>query len=194
MSEREPRVSAADGAMAGPNSVAGRGSSQTATGRSFFRTNRGIGLTVLILVAVMAGSIWSSDWAQRVLRDGFTLGTVPLFALGLMAVALCILMLDGQARSIEPAVAALTPVSVILVLTAAGVLGLTFLAWNQIGFIPATALFIGGGAVLLGTRPWWTAILTGISIAVILRVILHALGIEIADGLLAPLVQALPHV
>ncbi len=150
----------------------------------FLKSNRGVATALFVLVAIIAANIWFSDWAHRELRDGFLLGGFPLFAVFMMAVSVLILMFDGQSRTIEPGLVYSSLTAGIVVLSAAIILGVVFLSFDYLGFVPAIALFILGGSTALGYRPIWSAAVVGIAISIVLRTIMFALGVDIDDGLI----------
>ncbi len=156
---------------------------------SFLRTNRGIGIGLLVIVGILAASIYFSDWAGRILRDGFMLGGFPLLATGFMAVASLILVFDGQARQVDPDVARFRLVSLVIVLAAVAVLGVGFLSIPIIGFVPMIFLLVGFGAVTLGYRPVWLAFVVAIIVALVMRTIMYWLDADIDDGLLLKLIM-----
>ena len=149
----------------------------------FFRTNRGIGVALVVCFTALAASIGFSDWAGRVLRDGFLLGGFPLFATGFMILAAMILIFDSQAKSVGSAVARFRLSALIIILIAAAVLGIAFLAFGVIGFVPTIVLLVGGAATILGYRPVWSAFVVALVVAAVLRVILYLLDVGIDDGL-----------
>lgn len=155
---------------------------------TFFRTNRGVGVALLVVVLVLGFSIWFSDWAHRELRDGFTLGGFPLIAVGFMTVAAIILMVDGQSAMVEPGIGRFRLEMALIVVTAAAVLGIAFLSIRWIGFVPMVVLLVGGSAALLRYRPVWSAFVVGALVAAALRVIMQLLGADIDDGLIWALI------
>ncbi len=159
----------------------------------FFRTNRGIGIGLLACFAALAASIVFSDWAGRVLRDGFLLGGFPLFATGFMILAALILIFDGQAKTVDPDVARFRLSALIIVLVATAVLGLAFLSMDIIGFIPMVILLVGGSAAILGYRPVWSAFLVGLAVASALRLIMYLLDVEVEDGVFWHFVARIIH-
>lgn len=151
-----------------------------------WRSNRAIGLGLLAAVAGLAAAIALSDWALRVLRDGFLLGGFPLFATAMMAIGALMLACDGRAREVEPDVARFRAADGAAVVAATALLGLVFLSFRPLGFVAAITLLVGGGAIALGHRPAWVALATGVAVAVALRAILYALAVDIDDGLWWP--------
>lgn len=146
------------------------------------RSNRAIGIGLLVAVAALAASIGLSDWAHRPLRDGFLLGGFPLFAAAMMALGAVMLIVDGRAREVEPEIARFTAGAGVAAVAGVALLGLVFLAFRPLGFVPAIALFVAGGAIVLGYRPLWIAAAVGLGVALALRAILHALAVDIPDG------------
>jgi hypothetical protein len=160
------------------------------TASSMWRSNRGVALLLMVVLAAIAIYIWQSDWAHRVMRDGFRLGGFPMIGVILMAIFAGVLIFDRRARLVEPELASLTLFSALVALGLLALLYLTFQAYWLIGFAPSVAIFVIGVAVALGYRPVWIAILTGLGTAVVLRVIAFALGVPVPDGPLAtPLVR-----
>lgn len=182
MSER-PNTPAGETPPTDPPTPSSAGDDAVANA-SFFRTNRGIGVSLLIIVVALAASIYFSEWGLQVLRDGFLLGGFPLLATGFMAVATLILIFDGQSSKVDPDVARFRIVSLVIVVIALAVLGMTFLAFEVVGFVPAVVLLIGFTASILGYRPIWTGFLIALIVAAVLRLIMYLLDVDINDGLL----------
>jgi hypothetical protein len=157
-------------------------------GKTFFRTNRGVGIGLLVVIGFLGASIWFSDWAHRELRDGFTLGGFPLLAVGFMAFAALILILDGQAQTVEPEITKFRFGMAMTIVLAAAVLGIAFLSIAWIGFVPMVVLLVGGWATVLGYRPVWSAFVVGALVAAALRIIMQMLGVDIDDGLIWKLI------
>lgn len=149
---------------------------------SFWRTNRGLSVLLLILVAGLGASIWFSDWAHQEVRDGFILGGFPLFALGLMVLSLLIMLFDRQAKAATPELRTLHIGNVLMILAATALVSLAFVAIPWIGFVPAITLLVAIGAVLLGFRPVWLGCVVALCTGLGLWGLLFALGISVADG------------
>lgn len=154
------------------------------------RSNRSVAIALLLLFGTLTIVIWNSDWAHRELRDGFTLGGFPLFALAMIGVSLLILILDSQSDQIEEGMGGLTGIFAAAIAVIVGSLVLMFLAQDWIGFIPAASIFIAGWSMVLGYRPAWRAGAIAVLAAVVIRLILGALGVAINDGPLVELVLA----
>ena len=156
-------------------------------------TNRTIAIVLAFIFVLLTVYIWTSDWAHRELRDGFTLGGFPLFGLGLIMVSLAILTWDKHAKEVETGTAVFTIATAATVTVFVVALSLMFAAQSWIGFVPASASFILIASFLLGFRPCWKAAVAGIGAALIIRLILGALGVTIDDGPLIDLVGMLRH-
>ncbi|MGX1307272.1 hypothetical protein AB7M35_001992 [Amorphus suaedae] len=154
---------------------------------AFWRTNRGIAVILLILVAAIGANIWFSDWAHQASRDGFTLGGFPLFAVGMMTLSLLIMLFDGKARKATPEFARVRLRDLLVVLVTIALSVVAFLAIGWIGFMPAIALFVFVGATALGFRPLWISLLVALGTSIGLRVLLFALGMNVTDGPLGAL-------
>ena len=146
------------------------------------RTNRALALGLLGVTALLALSIWTSDWAHDEVRDGFLLGGFPLFALAMIALSLVVMLFDGEAGKSTDEMLALRWYHVAVALAAAGVLGGTFWLIGIIGFVLAIFALITGGALVLQFRPVWLAVTVGLGASVLLRVLLLALDVRIEDG------------
>ena len=153
----------------------------------WWRTNRGMAALLAVVFGALAVSIWSSDWAHRELRDGFTLGGFPLFALAMIGISLAMLVFDKEARTVEPEMVTLTLATGLVVAAVVLALVLTFLAMPYVGFVFASAFFICGGATALGYRPLWKSALVGLGAALTVRLILLGLSVAIEDGPLSAL-------
>jgi len=154
---------------------------------AFWRTNRGIALVLLVLVAAIGANIWFSDWAHQSSRDGFTLGGFPLFAVGMMVLSLVIMLFDGKARKATPEFANVKLTDLLVVLITIALSVVAFLAIGWIGFVPAITLFVLVGATALGFRPLWISLLVALGTGIGLRVLLFALGMNVTDGPLGAL-------
>ena len=77
--------------------------------KAFLLTNRSLAVGLLVVVIGLAASIWFSDWAHERVRDGFTLGGFPLFAVAAMALSLLVMIFDGQARDTTPEMRRVSP-------------------------------------------------------------------------------------
>ena len=157
---------------------------------SMWRSNRGVALLLMVVLVAIAIYIWQSDWAHRVMRDGFRLGGFPMIGVILMAIFAGVLIFDRRSRLVEPELASLTLFSALVALGLLALLYLTFQAYWLIGFAPSVAIFVMAVAVGLGYRPIWIAVLTGLGTAIALRAIAYALGVSMPDGpLVTPLLQ-----
>lgn len=156
---------------------------------SVWRSNRGIAMMLLVLVLAIGLSIWQSDWAHRVLRDGFRLGGFPMIGVGLMVLCIGVLMFDRRARLIEPEVASVTLLSVVVVLGGLVLLLVIFQLYWLLGFAPSVTLFVAGVALALGFRPVWIALATGAGTALALSLIAYLLGVPLPHGPLLALVN-----
>lgn len=154
---------------------------------SFWRTNRGLAVIFLVLVAAIGAHIWFSEWAHQTSRDGFTLGGFPLFAVGMMTLSLIIMLFDGKARQATPGIRDLKLRDVLVVFVTIALSVVAFLAIGWIGFVPAISIFVFVGAVALGFRPFWIALLVALGTGIGLRVLLFALGMGVTDGPLGAL-------
>lgn len=152
-----------------------------------WRTNRGLALVLLVLVAAIGANIWFSDWAHQASRDGFTLGGFPLFAVGMMVLSLVIMLFDGKARKSTPEFARAKLTDLLVVLTTIALSVVAFLSIGWIGFVPAITLFVLVGATALGFRPVWISVLVALGTGIGLRVLLFALGMNVVDGPLGAL-------
>ena len=153
-----------------------------------WRSNRAVALILLVAIGAIGLSIWQTDWAHRVMRDGFTLGGFPLLAVGVMAVCSLVLIVDHRARLVEPDFAALTLVGALACLAVLGVMALAFWLFFQIGFGLSVALFVSGLAVLLGYRPVWIALASGVGTAAFLSGLAWMLGVTLPQGGLIALI------
>lgn len=149
---------------------------------SVWRSNRGVALVLMVLVLGVGLYIWQSDWAHRMLRDGFRLGGFPMIGVALMAICTALLIFDRRARLIEPEIASVTLLSVVVVLGGLGLLLVVFELYWFVGFAPSVTLFVAGVALALGFRPVWVALATGAGTALALSAIAYLLGVQLPHG------------
>lgn len=152
---------------------------------TWVRSNRALAVGLLAVTGLLVLSIWASDWAHDEVRDGFTLGGFPLFALAMIAMSLVIMLFDGEARKSTDGMMALRWRHVTVVLMAVLTLGVAFWLIEVAGFIFAMFALVAGGALLLQFRPVWLAVAVGLGAAVLLRLLLLVLEVRIEDGPLA---------
>ncbi|WP_319530129.1 hypothetical protein [uncultured Cohaesibacter sp.] len=157
-------------------------------GMTFFKRNRGISLILLAMTGALVWSIWSSDWAHHEVRDGFKLGFFPLMALGVMALALIVMLLDDQAAKITSEIAGLRIIHVLLALATIAYFSVLFMSVDVVGFIPAFVLIVSGGSLILGYKPIWAALALGLVTACALRFLLMLLDVSVQDGPLSFLI------
>ncbi|WP_316980169.1 hypothetical protein [Shumkonia mesophila] len=155
--------------------------SPSTSGLSALLSNRGVALVLLVATFVLGTVIWNSEWAHERARDGFTLGGLPLFAVYSMAASLLILVVDRAAT--RPSGFKRESVKgVLIVVLAAVAVGVIFLSFRVVGFIPGIFAMVAAGSLLLGFRPAWIALAVGMVIAISLRLLLYALSVGVPDG------------
>lgn len=181
------RDSASDEAKVENNSTSGdKGEFGFPMGHiSFLRSNRGIGLCLLIATLLIGASIWTSDWAHETVRDGFQLGAFPLFAIGMMAASVLIMLLDSKARGSTPGIMNLSLLDVVLVVLILSTLGGLFLLIPVLGFAVVMFLIVLLGAMVLGFRPIWIAVSTAAGAAAGLQALTFLLGVNFPLGILS---------
>ncbi len=187
------RIRAKDATASSGSRTADEGGAGPASGR-FGLTNRWLGVGLLVLVLCLGASIWFSDWAHEHVRDGFTLGGFPLFAVSLMGLSLLVMVFDGQAHETTPAVRGFRPFNLLVVLAATALVSICFVAIPWIGFVPAITVLVFVGSLGLGFRPAWIALAVALATSIGLRVLLLALGMNVADGPLGSLLSGGWHV
>lgn len=152
---------------------------------SFGRSNRGIALILIAIVVAIGIYIWASEWAHREVRDGFKLGSFPIFAVVMMLASLLVMALDSKRRSTTDAVRGLKLVEVALVLVLLAGLGGLFLLIPVLGFAVVIFLIVFFGSLLLGYRPIWIALVTAFVTAAALHGLTIVLNVQFPPGLLA---------
>jgi ABC-type amino acid transport system permease subunit len=148
----------------------------------FSLTNRSLAVCLLVVVVGLAASIWFSDWAHERVRDGFTLGGFPLFAVTLMALSLLVMIFDGQARDTTPEIQAFRPFDFLVVFAATAFVSICFAAIPWVGFVPAIAALVFAGALALGYGSARYALAIALATSIGLRLLLLALGMNVTDG------------
>lgn len=151
---------------------------------SFLRSNRGIGLWLLLVTLLIGASIWTSGWAHETVRDGFQLGAFPLFAIGMMSVSVLIMLFDSKARGSTPGIMGLSLIDVVLVVMILAALGGLFLLIPTLGFAVVVFLIVFLGAMALGYRPVWIGFATAVGAATGLQVLTYLLGVNFPLGIL----------
>lgn len=148
------------------------------------RSNRGIALVLIVITLVIGAYIWNSEWAHREVRDGFKLGSFPVFAVILMFLSLLVMALDSKAKSTTDGVRdfRLLEGGIVLVLLLA--LGGAFLLIPVLGFAVAIFVIVFFGALLLGYRPVWIALVTALVTAAGLHGLTIVLNVQFPPGLL----------
>lgn len=150
----------------------------------WWRTNRGIGaLLTLVLVAFFL-YLYRSDWTHEELRDGFTLGFFPLA--GVLAMLACTLMLvfDTHRQEVEEGVATIDWRGWLQ--CAALLLGCYayFVLAQALGYLLASPLFLFILMYLLGVRPWITALIASVVMTLIVFGLFTVLGVALPSGVL----------
>lgn len=151
----------------------------------FLRSNRGIALVLILLVLAIGGYIQSSDWAHREVRDGFQLGSFPMFAVIMMFISLIVMLLDTKARKTTDGVRAFRLAEGAIGLALLAGLGGLFLLIPILGFSVVVFLIVFAGAILLGFRPVWIALATALGTAAALQGLTILLGVQFPSGLLS---------
>ena len=160
----------------------------------FWLTNRSLAVGLMVAVVGLAASIWFSGWAHERVRDGFTLGGFPLFAVTLMALSLLVMMFDSQARGTTPEMREFRPFDFVVVLAATALVSICFAAIPWVGFVPAITVLVFVGSFGMGFRPAWYALVIALGTSIGLRVLLLALGMNVSDGPLGLLLNGGWHV
>lgn len=150
----------------------------------WFRSNRGIATALILLTLVIGISIWTSDWAHREVRDGFKLGFFPIFAIVMILISLGMMAIDSRARSTTEAIRDLRPAEAGIVVLLLAALGGLFLLIPFLGFAVVIFLIVFGGALLLGYRPVWIALVTGLMTAAAMHGLTIVLNVQFPAGLL----------
>lgn len=140
-------------------------------------TDRLLG-SLLVLVGVAAIAI-AGSWDVRFLGDPVGPRGFPLLAGALLAATGGVIALRPGSEPVWPAASRLAAIG----LAVAGLVGYG-LALRPVGFVPATAAALAGGAVLFGASPL-RALIVGILGAVAMWVLIdRALDIPLPPGLL----------
>ena len=66
--------------------------------RNWIKTNQGVGFLFVIALVLFLVYLQLSPWVHRKVRDGFTLGFFPVFAVVLMIIFSVVLIIDRHRR------------------------------------------------------------------------------------------------
>lgn len=126
----------------------------------------------------------SSEWAFRLLRDGFRLGFFTTISVVAMLICALAMMLDGFRHDVEDDMAQVRWQDWFIAVCAMVLCYLYFeLAW-RFGFLLVTPVFMAGATYALGARPARTAIVSGIVITAIIYGLFRLINIELPSSLL----------
>jgi putative tricarboxylic transport membrane protein len=150
----------------------------------WWRTNRGIGALLTLLLVVFFVYLYLSDWTHEELRDGFTLGFFPLA--GVLAMLACTLMLvfDSHRHEVEEGLATIGWRGWLL--CAALLLGCyAYFALAQVlGYLLTSPFFLFILIYLLGMRPWTTALIASVVMTLVVFGLFTVLGVALPSGVL----------
>lgn len=150
-------------------------------------TNRRVGLVVIVVFGALGAYLVSTDWVWREQRDGFLLGGFPLFGVAAIVLSAIPLLFDGRRHEVTEPLQSIRGRDVAVVLGTLLFLFLLFEAFGVIGFLIATVPSLFAATWLLGLRPVWLCALVGVLVAGFLRGLMHLLGVEAPQGVLAGL-------
>lgn len=151
----------------------------------FARSNRAIAFVLIAITLAIGLYIWNSDWAQREVRDGFKLGSFPMFAVILMLLSLLLMAFDSKSRKTTDGIRDFKLLEGAIVLGLLAGLGGLFLLIPVLGFAVVIFVIVFFGSILLGFRPVWIAFLAALATAAALHGLTILLNVQFPVGLLS---------
>lgn len=145
----------------------------------WIKTNRGVAACIAGVAIALLIYLSLSEWAYRVLRDGFRLGFFTTVSVVAMLLCAVIMIFDRRRHETDEDMAQATWRDWLVAAVAMATCYIYFLlAWN-IDFLLVTPVFMAGGTYALGVRPIRSAIIAGIVITAVVYGIFHVLGVDI---------------
>jgi len=152
--------------------------------RGWIKTNQGVAFCIACVAVLMLVYLGTSEWAYRVLRDGFRLGFFTVVAVVAMLICALAMMVDRHRHETDPDIGRSRWSEWAV---AAGAMALCYLyfvlAW-RIDFLLVTPVFMAGATYALGIRPLRSAIVAGVVITVVIWGLFRLIGIDLPDEIL----------
>jgi Tripartite tricarboxylate transporter TctB family len=146
---------------------------------SWIRTNQGVAVCIAAVAVALLVYLAQSEWAFRLLRDGFHLGFFTAVAVVAMLVCALAMIVDGYRHDVEDDMAVVRWQDWVLAIGAMALCYLYFaLAW-QFGFLLVTPIFMAAATYALGARPASTAVLSGLAMTAIIYGLFWLIRIEL---------------
>ncbi|MBM9593856.1 tripartite tricarboxylate transporter TctB family protein [Roseitranquillus sediminis] len=153
----------------------------------FRRSNRFVGLVLLIGACLLFAYIWLSPWAHREMRDGFTLGFFPLIGAGAMVLCAAVMLFDPLRREVPDGLAGAEWSDAVLALAMLAGIAAYAVAMQAVGFLEATPIFTILYMLWMGFRPVRSAVLLGVLIPIGTFALFTILGVSLPLGPLSSL-------
>mgnify|MGYP006091108803 CR=1 FL=1 len=150
----------------------------------FLRTNKMIGLVLLIAASALCAYIWVQPWAQRVMRDGFLLGFFPLVGCVSMMLFGAVMIVDPLRNQVPEELDDIRPRDWLTVPFLILGIGIYFAVMQRIGFILITPIFLMVYFYWLGLRPARLVGILGITIPIGIYLLFSLLGVKLPNGVL----------
>ena len=150
----------------------------------WLRTNQGVSVVLTVILLIYLFNMWFSTWVHHELRDGFTLGFFPI--LGMIAMVLCSMALSVD-RFRNEIHEEMNNVDLRDLVYCVGVSVVTFVFFElmlKVGFLLAGPVFLFGLIYFFGVRPWRSALISAVIIAVCVYALFRTLGIALPSGIL----------
>jgi hypothetical protein len=146
------------------------------------RSNQGVGVVLLSILALLTAYLVSSNWVYLRVRDGFYLGFFPLSAVAIMAATAVGMALDRNRRKTTQTMRSSDwrTWTVPWILTVA-LLGYFWLM-TEVGFVISTPVVLAPTIYFLGARPARSAVVASLLITVCVYVAFRVIGTNIPQG------------
>ena len=150
----------------------------------WIKTNQGIACCIAGVSLALLIYLGTSEWAFRVLRDGFRLGFFTAVAVFAMLICALTMIFDQHRHETDKELTQSHWMDWVIAATAMATCYVYFdLAW-RIDFLLVTPIFIAGATYVLGIRPLRSAIVASLVITIVIYGIFRAIGIELPSQIL----------
>lgn len=147
--------------------------------QSWIRSNQGVAVCIAAVAVALLIYLAQSEWAFRLLRDGFRLGFFTAVAVVATLVCALSMIFDSRRREIEDDMALVRWQDWAVAFGAMAVCYLYFVVAWQFGFLLVTPFFMAAATYALGARPATTAIVSGIVITAVIYGLFWLIRIEL---------------
>ncbi|MFT5438958.1 MAG: hypothetical protein ACI9MJ_000819 [Alphaproteobacteria bacterium] len=150
----------------------------------WIKTNQGIACCIAGISVALLVYLGTSEWAFRVLRDGFRLGFFTAVAVFTMLICALTMVFDRHRHETDKELTQSRWMDWVIAAAAMATCYVYFdLAW-RIDFLLVTPVFIAGATYVLGVRPLRSAIVASLVITIVIYGIFRAIGIELPSRIL----------